>query len=84
MENFYNSIFEPNWGHCQETNSPEKDGFAVFLMHLELRREYKKDYVKVGESKTGIELQDSEEDYLLALKGRLAPERSEKGLSKVF
>lgn len=54
MENFYNSIFEPNWGHCQETNSPEKDGFAVFLMHLELRREYKEDYIKVsGKQGTG-------------------------------
>lgn len=33
--------------------------FAVSFMRLELRRKGKEDYIKVGESKAGIELQDS-------------------------
>ena len=35
------------------SNALEKDSFAV-LTHLELRREYKEDYIMVRESKTGI------------------------------
>lgn len=31
---------------------------AAFFMHFELKREYKEDYLKVGESKAGIRLQD--------------------------
>lgn len=30
-----------------------------FFMHIKLRRETKEDYMKVGESKAGIELQDN-------------------------
>ena len=41
------------------SNAPENNSSAASFMHLELRREGKKDYMAVGESKAGIELQDS-------------------------
>ena len=43
---------------------PQNPSFAVSFMHLKLRREYKEDYMKVGESKVGIGSQDSEQDYV--------------------
>lgn len=50
----------------QASNMPESkilsaltnDCFAVPFIHLELRREYKEDYLKVGESKVGKSLLD--------------------------
>ena len=39
--------------------APESNSFADSFMHLNLRREYKEDYMEVGESKLGIGLQDS-------------------------
>ena len=35
------------------SNAPENDSFAVSFIHVELRRDCKRDYVKVGESNVG-------------------------------
>lgn len=56
------SLFEPDrlcvlWS--QISNAPESNSSAVSLMNLKLRREGKKDYMKVAESKVGIRLWDS-------------------------
>ena len=40
--------------------------FAVSSMHLELRKYPKEDYMKHGESKAGIGLQNSKQDYMLS------------------
>ena len=37
---------------------PRNDNMQFFLMHLDLRTEFREDYVKMGESKVGIGLQD--------------------------
>lgn len=44
------------------SRTPENDSFAVSLIHLELRKESVEDYMKVGESKVAIGLQNSEQD----------------------
>lgn len=38
------------------SNALENNSFAFSFMHLELRKEFKEDYTKVGESKVGIGL----------------------------
>lgn len=43
----------------QILNGLEKDSCAVSFIHLELRRDYKAGYMKVGESKVSIRLQDT-------------------------
>ena len=49
------------------SKAPQNNSFAASFIHFKLRREhkeeykedYKEDYMEVGESKTGIGLQDS-------------------------
>lgn len=36
-----------------EKNASQNDRFTISCMHLVLRREYKEDYMKFGESKAG-------------------------------
>lgn len=36
------------------SNAPENDSFVVSFISLELRREYRKDYMKVGQSRQGL------------------------------
>lgn len=36
------------------SNAPENDSFVVSFIPLELRREYRKDYMKVGQSRQGL------------------------------
>lgn len=43
----------------KNSNALENDSFAVPFIHLLLGREHKEDYMRVGESKIGIKLQDS-------------------------
>lgn len=43
---------------------PQNPSFAVSFTHLKFRREYKEDYMKMGESKVGTRPQDSEPDYV--------------------
>lgn len=38
------------------SNAPENASFAASFMHLELRRQCKEDYMRVGESKAGTGL----------------------------
>lgn len=48
------------------SNAPKNNGFITSFMHLKLSREHKKHYMKVGENKMGIALQDSSEDYVFS------------------
>lgn len=41
------------------SNALENNSFAVSFVPLNLRREYKEDYMEVGKSKVKIGLQDS-------------------------
>lgn len=50
MENFY-EFFETNWP--QISDAPENASFAISFIHLELKRECKENYMKVGEQSTG-------------------------------
>lgn len=58
-----------------ETNASWNDSFAVSFVHLELRRECKKDYVRAAESKAEIGLRGSY-DYGKVRKGDLVLEGS--------
>ena len=52
LEKFYKSLFGPKL----MTVASENKSFAVSSMHLKLRREYKKDSMKVEQNKVGIGL----------------------------
>ena len=48
------------------SNALESNSLAASFMHLGLRRECKEDYMEVGESKTGIGLQNNYQDHVLS------------------
>ena len=65
VENFYKSSFEFIWAKLRTlqgskiSNAPEKDSFAISDTHLELGRERREDYMKVGERKVGVASEES-------------------------
>lgn len=67
VEDVYKNLFDPDREHTwkQDLNRlrlmlPKNDSLQLFLMHLELRKEFKEDYyIKLGESKVGIGLPNS-------------------------
>lgn len=52
MENVYNSLFEPG---NEISNAPENDSFSDSFMHLESRRDFKEDYMEVGEARQRLD-----------------------------
>ena len=48
------------------SNAPKNNNFAPAFMNLKLRREFKKDHIKVRESKAGIGLRARSQDYALS------------------
>ena len=67
VENFCRNLFEPN-RLCLEARSQQNEKncfselqFEVSFMLLGLRRGHKEDYVKMGECKVGIGLQESQD-----------------------
>lgn len=62
VEKFYESLFEPNRGHCLEASSQQTEkmlprmSFSIPFIYLELRRAHKEDCKKVRKSKAGKSL----------------------------
>lgn len=52
------------------SHAPEINSFVVSFMHSRLRREFKEDCMKVGESKAGIVLQGKDSFALLKVEGK--------------
>lgn len=62
MEDFSKSLSGPNWQLMlgrRISSALENNRFALAFIHLKLRRDIKEDYKEGGESKVGIELQES-------------------------
>lgn len=62
VEKFYESLFEPNRGHCLKASSQQTEkmlprmSFSIPFIYLELRRAHKEDCKKVRKSKAGKSL----------------------------
>lgn len=59
LKNFCEFLFEGNSQQLPGSkilNALENKSFAVYFIHLRLRREPEEDYMEVGESKAGIRL----------------------------
>lgn len=59
-----NSLFEQDWQHTpgsKISNAPKNNSFVASFMPLKLRRDCMEDYIRMGESKIGIGLQ---QDYM--------------------
>lgn len=54
VEKFHKSLFEPG---SKISNAPENNSAVVSVIPLELERELKEDYIKVGERKVGVGIQ---------------------------
>lgn len=59
VENLYKSLFVPKltaYANSKLSASVKNYSFAIYFMHLKLRKGHKADCVKVGESTVGIRL----------------------------